>query len=455
MFDIQKLFRSARAFAGLAVISVGLGACASTKPAVVETGLVRHGQATVERYGARPDERFPLPATDISKVDEKWLRQQVAYSGSEPPGTIVVDTRARFLYLVQEGGRAMRYGIGVGKEGLETLFKIANLGAGIIRERIRKYHIDADFVPGYGYLAYNQRQLKTLRQWEKEFKAATPDEEIELYTGKEVQQVVGSEVYCGALKHMGGGQIHSLNMLLGSAQAAHSLGVKIFESSPVVEVNYGKQVQVRTAMGSVKAAKLLWACDSFLNNMEPEIYNKTLVTYSYQVSTEPLSDELIERISPLRGAFSDIRPVINYYRVTRENRLLFGSATRFVEYTPNDFAAWNRTLLAEVFPYLKDVKIDFAWGGPMACSANLFPQIGTLRDHNNVFYVQGYSGFGVTPSHIVCKILAEGINGGSDRYRLLSSIPHATIHGRDSLRLLLVTAGKLMHQTAGFWKGRS
>ncbi|MDP1293593.1 FAD-dependent oxidoreductase, partial [Klebsiella variicola] len=87
---------------------------------------------------------------------------------------------------------------------------------------------------------------KTLRQWEKEFKAATPDEEIELSTGKEVQQVGGSEVYCGALKHMGGGQIHSLNMLLGSAQAAHSLGVMIFESSPGGEVNYGKQVRVRT-----------------------------------------------------------------------------------------------------------------------------------------------------------------------------------------------------------------
>jgi hypothetical protein len=55
----------------------------------------------------------------------------------------------------------------VGKEGLETLFKISNLGAGIIRERIKKYNIDADFVPGYGYLAYNQRQLKTLRQWKK------------------------------------------------------------------------------------------------------------------------------------------------------------------------------------------------------------------------------------------------------------------------------------------------
>lgn len=80
--------------------------------------------------------------------------------------------------------------------------------------------------------------------------------------------------------------------------------MKIFEYSPVVEVSYGKTVRVRTAMGSVKAAKLLWACDSFLNNLEPEIYKKTLVTYSYQVSTEPLSSELVERISPLRGALA-------------------------------------------------------------------------------------------------------------------------------------------------------
>ncbi len=74
----------------------------------------------------------------------------------------------------------------------------------------------------------------------KEFKAATPDEDIALYTGSDVQQIVGSDVYCGALKHMGGGQIHS-EYAAGLGKAAHSLGVKIFESSPVVEVNYGKR----------------------------------------------------------------------------------------------------------------------------------------------------------------------------------------------------------------------
>jgi len=69
-------------------------------------------------YGPRPDERFPLPATDISEVDPKFLRREVAYNGPEQPGTIVVDTANRYLYLVRENGRALRYGIGVGKEGL-------------------------------------------------------------------------------------------------------------------------------------------------------------------------------------------------------------------------------------------------------------------------------------------------------------------------------------------------
>lgn len=70
-------------------------------------------------YGPQPDERFPLPAMDIRKVDPKYFRQVVPYQTAEPPGTIVIDTQNRFLYLVQEGGMAMRYGIGVGKAGLE------------------------------------------------------------------------------------------------------------------------------------------------------------------------------------------------------------------------------------------------------------------------------------------------------------------------------------------------
>ncbi len=343
----------------------------------------------------------------------------------------------------------------VGEKGLETIFKISSLGAGIIRDRIAKYDIQADFCRGYAYLGWNSRHDKTLRDWLEGFRAASPDEEIELYTGPDVKKVIGSERYTSALKHMGGGHVHSLNLLLGEAKAVSEYGVKIFENSQVLNVEYGPRVTVRTATGSVRASKMLWACNGFLDEeLEPTIYRKTINTYAFQLMTEELSEDLIERISPIRGAYSDISPVIDYYRVTKENRLLYGSATQFFEYMPSDLKAWNRHIMLKTFPYLKDVKIELAWGGPLCCSVNLFPQIGSLPKHKNVFYVQGYSGFGVTPSHIICKILAEGMSEGSDRYSLLSSIPHLDVIGKDSLRNVLLSGGKIWHQTSGYWKGR-
>jgi gamma-glutamylputrescine oxidase len=342
----------------------------------------------------------------------------------------------------------------VGEEGVRAIFEISDQGADIIKARIAKYGIDADFCHGYAYLGFNGRQAKTLRTWEKEFKSLGSPHEIRYMEGAEVRSIIGSEVYGSALLHMGGGHVHSLNLLLGEAKALASHGVQIFEHSPAVEVSYGDRITVRTAKGSVRANKMLWACDSFLNGMEPSLHKTTINTYAFQCMTEPLSDALIEQISPIRGAYSDIRPVIDYYRVTRENRLLFGAATPLIEHIPRDLKAWNRALMLKVFPYLDQVKIDLAWGGPMACSPNLFPQIGALPQHDNVFYVQGYSGFGVTPSHIICKILAEGMAEGSARYDLISSVRRAPIPAKDQLRPAIVSAGKVWHQLAGYWSGR-
>ncbi|MDR0278258.1 MAG: FAD-binding oxidoreductase [Paucimonas sp.] len=379
--------------------------------------------------------------------------------------TNIVVLEARYLGFGgtgRNGGQIMA-GIGhdlekikgsVGEKGLQQIFEIAEMGAGIIKERIAKYAIDADFCHGYGYMGFNARQEKTLRTWEKEFRKVNSKDEIRFLGGSEVKQIIGSDAYSSALLHMGGGHVHSLNLLLGEAQALVGHGARIFEHSAALEVSYGDTITVRTGRGSVKASKLLWACDSFLNKLEPELHSRTINTFAFQLMTEPLPEELIQRISPIRGAYSDIRPVIDYYRVTNENRLLFGAATPFVEHIPNDLKAWNRALMLKIFPYLKDVKIDLAWGGPMATSANLFPQIGTLSGRRNAFYVQGYSGFGVTPSHIICKILAEGMAEGSSRYELISSVKHAKIIGKDNFRPAILTAAKTLHQLSGFFNGR-
>ncbi len=412
---------------------------------------------------------FPSLSTDIDAdvvvIGGGFSGVNTALELAEKGITNVVVLEGRFLGFGgtgRNGGQIMA-GIGhdlgkirkdVGEDGLRTIFEISDAGADIIKARIEKYKIDADFRHGYGYMAFNSRQAKTLRTWEKEFRSLSSKHEIQFLAGSEVKGIIGSDIYGSALLHMGGGHVHSLNLLLGEAKALTSLGARIFENSPAVEITYGDRIKVRTANGSVRASKMLWACDSFLDKLEPHLHKTTINTWAFQLVTEPLSNELIERISPIRGAYSDIRPVIDYYRVTNENRLLFGSATPLIEHIPRDLKAWNRSRMLKVFPYLEKVKIDLAWGGPMACGANLFPQIGTLPDRRNAFFVQGYAGFGVTPSHIVCKILAEGMSEGSARYELMQSVRHAVIHGKDSIRPVICSAGKVWHQTSGYWTGR-
>ncbi|SFK67035.1 L,D-transpeptidase [Methylocapsa palsarum] len=68
-------------------------------------------------YGPMPGEKFPLPAVKLSEIDPAFLRKQVDYQTKEPPGTIVIDTAQHYLYHVEDGGKATRYGVGVGREG--------------------------------------------------------------------------------------------------------------------------------------------------------------------------------------------------------------------------------------------------------------------------------------------------------------------------------------------------
>ena len=122
---------SRRAFlydAGVLSAALALGACSETSPgdATPEVSLMRGTPAVVPpgldpgyalMYASVEGERFPVPAADLAKINPAFLRSEVAYPTPEPPGTIVVDPAARYLYFIGEGGMATRYGVGVGKEG--------------------------------------------------------------------------------------------------------------------------------------------------------------------------------------------------------------------------------------------------------------------------------------------------------------------------------------------------
>lgn len=100
------------------VASLALAGCASTSTETsTESAKIEKGQIFSDSYGKVTDAGYTLPAIPISRVNPKFHRQIVSYSSSEKPGTIIVNTRERFLYYIMPNGKAMRYGIGVGKQG--------------------------------------------------------------------------------------------------------------------------------------------------------------------------------------------------------------------------------------------------------------------------------------------------------------------------------------------------
>lgn len=205
--------------------------------------------------------------------------------------------------------------------------------------------------------------------------------------------------------------------------------------------------------GLVIVNKLFWVCDSFFNWFEFELYCIIINIYVFQMMIELLLDELIQWISLICGVYSDICLVIDYYWVINENCLLFGVVIFFVECIFGDFKVWNCKLMLKIFFYLEYVCIDFVWGGLMVCSVNLFLQIGSFLGWFNVFFVQGYFGFGVIFSYIVCKVFVEGMSEGLVCYDLFSLVCCILIYGKDYFCLLLFSVGKIWYQFFGYWNG--
>jgi lipoprotein-anchoring transpeptidase ErfK/SrfK len=109
----------------LAALPVGLAGCMPSREPILPAAYVQRASAprggawAEEAYGEMPNEQFPVPALDLSEIDPAVLRRRVRYDGPEPAGSLIVDARARRLFFVEGDGSAMRYGVGVGREGME------------------------------------------------------------------------------------------------------------------------------------------------------------------------------------------------------------------------------------------------------------------------------------------------------------------------------------------------
>lgn len=327
----------------------------------------------------------------------------------------------------------------IGSEGVDIVEGMGVECVDIIKQRIEKYNIDCDLKWGYCEVGLKKRHLKSYQQW------AEDDPAMHLLDQDQIKEYVNSELYLGGYYREDWGHIQPLNLCIGEAKVAQSLGANIFENSQVTNITYGDNPVVTTQKGSVKAGHVILCGNAYMGKLVPYLDARVLPATSCIIGTEPLSDEQLRQTMVRDVAVCDSRTALDYYRLSADKRLLFGGLSNYTGLEPTNAEAVMRNKMAKVFPSLKNVKIDYSWSGRMGISVRRMPQIGRLKN-SNILYASGYSGHGVAPTHMTGRLLAEAVDGNTHRFDIMNKMFHLPWPGGKLLRRPAMAAGMMFYK---------
>ncbi len=331
---------------------------------------------------------------------------------------------------------AQRYG----NDEAKRLFTLAVSARKLVTGLIEEHGIACDLaLTGHLYAA-RRANLDALRR-EAEFTAREMDyPHLAALDRRDLIDEIATDHYDGGLLDKQGGHFHPLNYTLGLARAAEAAGVSIYQETPVIDLKYKDNVTARTALGSVTAPLGILACDALLGRLEPGLASRIMPIASHVVSTAPLRPE---QVPILRNrAVSDSYFSVNYYRMTADNRLLFGGGERYFPRKTNHMEAVVRAPLEKIFPQLKGVAIDHAWGGLVSITTSRLPDIGRK---GALFYAQGYSGQGAILSSLAGKLMADAAIGTAAEFDVMSRLRPAAFPGGTALRTPLHVLGMMWY----------
>lgn len=360
---------------------------------------------------------------------------RVGYGASGRNGGQIVNSYSRDMDVIED-----KYGV----ETARALGDMAFEGNRVIRERIATYGIQCDLRNGNLFAACNAKQLEALRHHQALWQRYGNDQ-LELLEGDAYQREVGSDRYTGVLIDHSGGHLHPLNLALGQAAALESLGGVIYEQSPVLSLEHGAPVTLKTAGGTLRADRVVMAGNAYMSGVMPELERKSMPCGTQIITTEPLGEELARSLLPNDMAVEDCNYLLDYYRLTRDNRLLYGGGVNYGSEGSADIEGVIRPKMLKTFPQLKDIKVDYAWSGNFLMTLNRLPQFGVIND--NVYYAQGYSGHGVTCTHLAGRLISEVMTGRDERFDAFAGLPHQPFPGGRMLRVPLSALGAWYYET--------
>ena len=330
-----------------------------------------------------------------------------------------------------------------GHDRAHELWQLAEESKALVKQRITKHNIDCDYKPGLLHAAYKKSDVKEIKSEISKLQEDYNYGHVRYVSKQEISEMLGTDIYHGGVLDTDAGHLHPLNYVLGLSQAARQAGVRIFERSPVTQISKSDPVKVSTHHATVTANYVVLACNGYLEKLNRAMAARIMPINNFIIATQPLGNEKAAKIIRDDVAVADTKFVVDYYRLSADKRLLFGGGENYRAQFPKDIAAFVRPVMLKVFPQLKDIKIDYAWGGTLAITVNRLPSFGKINP--NIFYAQGFSGQGVALTTLTGKLIAEAVSGESERFDIMASLPSPKFPGGTLLRYPGLVAGMLYY----------
>ena len=232
----------------------------------------------------------------------------------------------------------------------------------------------------------------------------------------ELADEIGSSIYHGGIVDDSSAGVNPARYVSGLAAAALTAGARIFHNATVQQIapasnNGSRSLTLQTTRGNVKADNVLIATSGYTSSATPALRKKIIPIGSFIITTEPLSDSLARELSPRNRMIYDSKHYLYYYRLTPDNRMLFGGRAAFFPETKNTIrrsAEILRRGMIDVFPQLRDTKLAHAWGGTLDFCFDTMPHSGQM---DGIYYALGYAGHGVAMATYLGAKIAEHICG--------------------------------------------
>lgn len=330
-----------------------------------------------------------------------------------------------------------------GWERAHLLWQLAEESKAMVKDRIARHSIDCSFKPGLLHAAYKKSDLKDFDSEITKLQQDYGYESIRYVNRQEMSEMLGTDIYHGGILDTGAGHLHPLNYVLGLSNAARQIGVKIFENSAVTDISQSEPAIISTDQATIKADQVVLACNGYLGKLNNTMATRIMPINNFIIATEPLGKDRASELIRDDVAVADTKFVVDYYRLSEDHRLLFGGGENYRSRFPKDIKGFVKPVMLKVFPQLRDIKIDYAWGGTLAVTVNRLPSFGKIDP--NIFYAQGFSGQGVALTTLAGKLIAEAVSGESERFDIMASLPSPKFPGGTLFRYPGLVAGMLYY----------